>query len=38
MSQYLDSLPLGATIDIKGLIGHIEYADRGSFVVNGESR
>jgi len=38
MSQYLDSLPLGATIDIKGLIGHIEYAGHGGFVVNGESR
>jgi nitrate reductase (NAD(P)H) len=38
MSQYLDSLPLGATIDIKGPIGHIEYAGRGAFVVNGERR
>jgi nitrate reductase (NAD(P)H) len=38
MSQYLDSLPLGAVIDIKGPIGHIEYAGRGAFVVNGERR
>ncbi|KAK3159223.1 hypothetical protein QOZ80_2AG0147400 [Eleusine coracana subsp. coracana] len=38
MSQYLDSLPLGATIDIKGPIGHIEYAGRGAFSVNGERR
>jgi nitrate reductase (NAD(P)H) len=38
MSQYLDSLPLGATIDIKGPIGHIEYAARGGFVVNGVRR
>ncbi|XP_066322729.1 nitrate reductase [NAD(P)H]-like [Miscanthus floridulus] len=38
MSQYLDSLPLGATIDIKGPIGHIEYAGRGGFVVNGARR
>ncbi|TKW41799.1 hypothetical protein SEVIR_1G341300v4 [Setaria viridis] len=38
MSQYLDSLPLGSTIDIKGPIGHIEYAGRGGFVVNGERR
>ncbi|CAO2040533.1 unnamed protein product [Urochloa humidicola] len=38
MSQYLDSLPLGATVDIKGPIGHIEYAGRGSFVVNGMER
>uniref|UniRef100_J3LHH7 Nitrate reductase n=1 Tax=Oryza brachyantha TaxID=4533 RepID=J3LHH7_ORYBR len=38
MSQYLDSLTLGATIDIKGPIGHIEYAGRGAFMVNGERR
>ncbi|TVU28696.1 hypothetical protein EJB05_20226, partial [Eragrostis curvula] len=38
MSQYLDSLPLGATIDIKGPIGHIEYAGRGAFAVNGDRR
>ncbi|XP_008679268.1 nitrate reductase [NAD(P)H] [Zea mays] len=38
MSQHLDSLPLGATIDIKGPVGHIEYAGRGGFVVNGERR
>ncbi|XP_062221861.1 nitrate reductase [NAD(P)H] [Phragmites australis] len=38
MSQYLDSLPLGATINIKGPIGHIEYAGRGTFAVNGERR
>ncbi|CAL5056014.1 unnamed protein product [Urochloa decumbens] len=38
MSQYLDSLPLGAAVDIKGPIGHIEYAGRGTFVVNGERR
>ncbi|EAZ24763.1 hypothetical protein OsJ_08536 [Oryza sativa Japonica Group] len=38
MSQYLDYLPLGATIDIKGPIGHIEYAGRGAFTVNGERR
>uniref|UniRef100_A0A0D9VLJ9 Nitrate reductase n=1 Tax=Leersia perrieri TaxID=77586 RepID=A0A0D9VLJ9_9ORYZ len=38
MSQYLDSLPLGATVDIKGPIGHIEYAGRGAFTVNGERR
>ncbi|XP_031498138.1 nitrate reductase [NADH] 1-like [Nymphaea colorata] len=31
MSQHLDSLPLGSTVDIKGPVGHIEYAGRGSF-------
>jgi nitrate reductase (NAD(P)H) len=38
MSQYLDSLPLGAAIDIKGPVGHIEYAGRGTFTVGGERR
>uniref|UniRef100_N1QTS7 Nitrate reductase (NAD(P)H) n=1 Tax=Aegilops tauschii TaxID=37682 RepID=N1QTS7_AEGTA len=38
MSQYLDSLPLGAPVDIKGPVGHIEYAGRGAFTVGGERR
>uniref|UniRef100_A0ACD5ZAY1 Uncharacterized protein n=1 Tax=Avena sativa TaxID=4498 RepID=A0ACD5ZAY1_AVESA len=38
LSQYLDSLPLGAPVNIKGPVGHIEYAGRGSFTVGGESR
>ncbi|WOL20056.1 hypothetical protein Cni_G28858 [Canna indica] len=38
MSQHLDSLPIGATLDIKGPLGHIEYGGRGNFVVNGKPR
>lgn len=38
MSQYLDSLPLGATLDVKGPLGHIEYMGRGSFLVDGQRR
>jgi hypothetical protein len=33
LSQYLDSLPLGAPVSIKGPVGHIEYNGRGSFTV-----
>ncbi|KAJ4753201.1 Nitrate reductase [Rhynchospora pubera] len=36
MSQYLESLSLGATIDIKGPLGEIEYIGRGNFTVKGE--
>ncbi|KAM3244053.1 hypothetical protein ACQJBY_055768 [Aegilops geniculata] len=38
MSQYLDALPFGAPVDIKGPVGHIEYAGRGAFTVGGERR
>ncbi|XP_051192559.1 nitrate reductase [NAD(P)H] [Lolium perenne] len=38
LSQYLDSLPLGAPVSIKGPVGHIEYNGRGSFTVGGERR
>ncbi|KAJ3689963.1 hypothetical protein LUZ61_019127 [Rhynchospora tenuis] len=38
MSQHLDSLPIGSTIDIKGPLGEIEYTGRGNFLVKGESR
>ncbi|KAJ4804639.1 Nitrate reductase [Rhynchospora pubera] len=38
MSQYLDSLPLGSTIDIKGPLGEIEYIGCGNFLVKGETR
>ena len=33
MSQYLDSLPLGATLDVEGPSGYIEYTGRGHFLV-----
>ncbi|CAL9171474.1 unnamed protein product [Musa hybrid cultivar] len=38
MSQHLESLTLGSTLDIKGPVGHIEYNGRGNFVVNGKPR
>jgi nitrate reductase (NAD(P)H) len=37
LSQHLESLPLGSTIDIKGPVGHIEYNGCGNFVVNGKN-
>lgn len=38
MSQYLDSLPLGSMLDVKGPLGHIEYNGRGNFTVHGKPR
>ncbi|KAG2322711.1 hypothetical protein Bca52824_015924 [Brassica carinata] len=38
MSQHLDSLPIGAVLDIKGPLGHIEYQGRGNFMVNGKPK
>uniref|UniRef100_P36859 Nitrate reductase [NADH] n=1 Tax=Petunia hybrida TaxID=4102 RepID=NIA_PETHY len=38
MSQYLDSLPLGAFVDVKGPLGHIEYQGRGNFLVHGKRK
>ncbi|RWW34727.1 hypothetical protein GW17_00000495 [Ensete ventricosum] len=38
MSQHLESLTLGSTLDIKGPVGHIVYNGRGNFVVNGKPR
>ncbi|EEC83709.1 hypothetical protein OsI_29535 [Oryza sativa Indica Group] len=38
MTQYLDSLPVGAYIDVKGPLGHVEYTGRGEFVINGKPR
>ncbi|CAO2202192.1 unnamed protein product [Urochloa humidicola] len=35
MTQHLDSLPIGSYVDIKGPIGDVEYAGRGSFVIGG---
>ncbi|KAL6962093.1 Nitrate reductase [NADH] 1 [Sarracenia purpurea var. burkii] len=35
MSQYLESLPVGSVLDIKGPLGHIEYTGRGNFSVHG---
>lgn len=38
MSQYLESLSIGSTIDIKGPLGHIEYTGCGNFLVNGKPK
>ncbi|KAK8492297.1 hypothetical protein V6N11_066663 [Hibiscus sabdariffa] len=38
MSQYLDSLPLGSSLDVKGPLGHIEYSGRGNFLVHGKPK
>lgn len=38
LSQYLESLPIGAKLDIKGPLGHIEYTGRGNFTVHGKPR
>ncbi|EEF48413.1 nitrate reductase, putative [Ricinus communis] len=38
MSQHLDSLQLGSVIDVKGPLGHIEYAGRGNFMVHGKPK
>ncbi|KVH15483.1 cytochrome b5, heme-binding site-containing protein [Cynara cardunculus var. scolymus] len=38
MSQYLESLPLGSLLDIKGPLGHIEYMGKGTFSVHGKQK
>ncbi|KAF8030397.1 hypothetical protein BT93_E2743 [Corymbia citriodora subsp. variegata] len=38
MTQYLESLPLGSVLHVKGPLGHIEYTGRGHFLVHGEPK
>ncbi|CAL9099680.1 unnamed protein product [Musa acuminata var. zebrina] len=38
MSQHLESLPIGSTLDVKGPLGHIEYAGCGNFLIDGKHR
>ncbi|KAL8125227.1 hypothetical protein AgCh_012779 [Apium graveolens] len=38
MSQYLDSIPLGEILDVKGPIGHIEYTGKGNFIASGKCK
>ncbi|XP_024545152.1 nitrate reductase [NADH] [Selaginella moellendorffii] len=38
MSQHLDSLAIGDSINLKGPIGHIQYLGRGKFTVNGDAK
>jgi nitrate reductase (NAD(P)H) len=34
MSQHLDTLAIGDTIDVKGPVGHFVYEGRGQFSLN----
>lgn len=34
MSQYLDTLAIGDTIDVKGPVGHFVYEGCGQFTLN----
>lgn len=36
LSQHLESLSIGSTIDIKGPVGHIEYTGCGKFLIHGK--
>ncbi|XP_074371503.1 nitrate reductase [NADH] 2-like [Apium graveolens] len=38
MSQYLDSIPIGTELHIKGPIGHIEYLGKGNFYASGKQK
>ncbi|PVH66576.1 hypothetical protein PAHAL_1G285500 [Panicum hallii] len=35
MTQFLDSLPVGSYVDVKGPLGRVEYLGRGGFAING---
>jgi nitrate reductase (NAD(P)H) len=37
MSQYLDTLKLGDTLDMRGPVGEFEYLSQGQFLVEGET-
>lgn len=38
MSQHLDSLPIGSTVEVKGPLGHIAYNGHGQFAVHGKPK
>lgn len=38
MSQYLESLEIGSTVEVKGPLGHIEYTGSGHFKVHGKPK
>lgn len=38
MSQYLDQIQVGDTIDFKGPVGEFEYIEKGSFSIDGHGR
>jgi NAD(P)H-flavin reductase/cytochrome b involved in lipid metabolism/truncated hemoglobin YjbI len=37
MSQHLDSLKVGDTIDVRGPLGHIDYQGKGNFIIDGKA-
>jgi hypothetical protein len=37
MSQHLDSLRIGDTIDAKGPLGHVHYQGQGRYTLDGEA-
>jgi nitrate reductase (NAD(P)H) len=38
VSQYLESLAIGDTVDVKGPLGHMEYTGRGRYLLDREPR
>ncbi|PWA69928.1 nitrate reductase [Artemisia annua] len=38
MSQYLESMAIGSSLEIKGPLGHIEYMGKGMFSVHGKKK
>lgn len=38
MSQYLDTLKIGDTIDVKGPVGHVSYLGHSKYSLDGEER
>lgn len=38
MSQHLESLAIGDTVEVKGPLGHMEYTGRGRYLLDGEPR
>jgi nitrate reductase (NAD(P)H) len=38
LSQYLDRLAIGDTVDVKGPVGHFVYHGNGAFSVNGKPK
>jgi len=38
MTQYLESLPIGDTIDVRGPSGHLEYQGKGTFSIKADKK
>lgn len=37
MSQYLESLAIGDSIEVKGPLGHVHYLGRGRYTLDGDA-